>query len=130
MVKVKQIDFGWNELGTCEHNELRRDMSCYRGEKLARLVLANLDKYKTVADVPQVSAIAMKNLENAYRLTNTVEQAWFENPEIYVAEIAQNGCRSTSVGDIIEFAGVTYMVDGYGMLCLDDVESIENLEVK
>lgn len=123
MVQVKQIDFGWNELGTCEHNELRRDMSCYRGEDLAKLVLANLDKYKVVADVPMVSGGIDANLDEAYRLTNYGGQDWFRNPNIYVAELAQKGCRSTSIGDIIEFAGVTYMVDGYGFLCLDDIEA-------
>jgi len=119
-VKVKQIDFGFN--GVCdEHQELRRDVSCYRGEKLAKIVLKNKDKLKTVASY-QAGGRLSECLEEAFRLTNSVDRAWYENPEISVSEYAKGGCRSTSVGDVIEIAGVQYMVDGYGFICLDDVE--------
>jgi len=112
---VKQIDFKYNELGTCEHNELRRDMSCYRGEELGQMVLANLDKYVVVAEVQG------EKLEDAYRLTNSIETSWYENEDPIIDVKVTEGTRSTSIGDIIEKDGVMFMVDSYGYLNLDEL---------
>jgi len=112
---VKQIDFKYNELGTCEHNELRRDMSCYRGEELGQMVLANLDKYVVVAEVQG------EKLEDAYRLTNSIETSWYKNEDPIIDVKVTEGTRSTSIGDIIEKDGVMFMVDSYGYLNLDEL---------
>ena len=61
-----------------------------------------------------------KILEECYRLTNSVDYAWYEDADARATEEASRGCRSTSVGDIVEFAGVKYVVDGYGFICLED----------
>jgi len=113
---VKQMDFKFNELGTCEHNELRRDISCYRDEKLAEIVKANLDKLVVVAEIGRRLVENGKELESAYRLTNTVEFSWYENLNIGVTEFAVKGCRSTSIGDVVEMDGINYMVNGCGFL--------------
>lgn len=111
---VKQIDFKFNELGTCEHNDLRRDISCYRDEKLATIINDNIDKLVIVAEIPRRLVEHDRELESAYRLTNTVDFSWYKNLNIGVTEFAAEGCRSTSIGDVIEMDGINYMVDGCG----------------
>jgi hypothetical protein len=60
-------------------------------------------------------------LDAAYVLTNTIEQAWWENASVEMVGPAklESGCRSTSVGDRIEIErddGTTelYSVDYIG----------------
>lgn len=65
-------------------------------------------------------------LETAYRLTNTIEEPWYENDEIDVAEEALTGCRSTSVGDVIVLDKVPYQVANAGWKKLKLNGEIEN----
>ena len=59
-----------------------------------------------------------KDIDNklslAYELTNSIQNAWYENPNINVSEEAKDGCRSTSIGDLIQIDGRSYMVAGCG----------------
>jgi hypothetical protein len=53
------------------------------------------------------------SLDHAYRLTNTIDQAWWKNPGVAMRG-DRDGCRSTSVGDIIERDGNLYVVANFG----------------
>lgn len=71
------------------------------------------NRYERVADLV-LGGSSGAILNEAYFLTNSVERAWYENEDIMVDEKAQEGCRSTSIGDIIQILGETYMVAGTG----------------
>jgi len=118
-VIVKQADFGYTGLGY-KHEDFKRDVSCYREEKLVKIVKDNLDKYPIVA-IMTLEGELHEMLNDAYRLTNSVEEAWYTNPELLqngLVDVPEEGCRSTSVGDIISVDGVDYMVDGFGFKAL------------
>lgn len=52
--------------------------------------------YDCVAHVPS------DNLNTAYRVTNSIDCGWWENPlEEVEPKFAGDGCRSTSVGDVL-----------------------------
>lgn len=53
-------------------------------------------------------------LNIAYEVTNSITCAWYENPNMNVSDYAKDGCRSTSVGDLIQVNGKSYMVAGMG----------------
>ena len=101
-----------------------RDVGClYDEDKRIEYVRANLDMYDEVANFYLKERMTNSDLLNhTFYMTNSVESAWFENKELNVAENAICGCRSTSVGDIIEVedndTGVTdvYMVAGCGFM--------------
>jgi len=52
--------------------------------------------------------------EDAYKLTNSIQHPWYKNTDIQVNENVQNGCRSTSIGDVIQIAGESYVVMSIG----------------
>jgi hypothetical protein len=113
MIEVKHIDFKFNELGGCQHNKLRQDMSYARGQELGALILANLDKYVTVAKVDTVEP------EEAYRLTNSIDTNWVERKTDGVEVVIAGKCRSTSIGDILIKNGKMLMVDSFGFFDLE-----------
>ena len=98
-----------------------RDMGCiFDDDKrlaYAREVLKN-NNYERVADM-NLGGSSSTILEDAYRLTNSIDTAWYENVDLLVAEGFQDGCRSTSVGDIVQLAGESYMVAGCGFRHID-----------
>lgn len=53
------------------------------------------------------------DLEEAFRLTNTIDRQWWENEGI-TPKFKGDGCRSTSVGDLMFCAGRTYVVGRFG----------------
>jgi hypothetical protein len=57
-----------------------------------------------------------KPLSLAYELTNSIDFPWYERTNINVSLHAREGCRSTSVGDIIQVQGRSYMVAGIGFI--------------
>ena len=57
-----------------------------------------------------VAEVRASSVEDVFRLTNTIEEYWWENTEVR-ATFAGEGCRSTSVGDIV-FDGA-----GQGRFC-------------
>ena len=103
-----------------KHSDIQREDSCKRGEELAKIILKQTPK--TVA-ILELGGKLNDVLNEAYRLTNSIGSAWYKNKEISVSEEAINGCRSTSIGDIVEVCGVSYMVDSVGYICLDDIKT-------
>ena len=63
------------------------------------------DNGKQVAIVIPTSEDMTAGLNEAYRLTNSTDTAWFEPTasNVRVHPCAKNGCRSTSVGDVLVY---------------------------
>ena len=91
-----------------------------RGEDLVEVVKANLDKYTKVADVDTTAVKLGDILERAYSRTNSYELPWYKDYRNGATAQATKGCRSTSIGDVLEFAGTRYVVDGVGFAVLED----------
>ncbi|MCK5535400.1 MAG: hypothetical protein KAI79_01160 [Bacteroidales bacterium] len=96
-----------NEFGTmnCKFND--EDRYNFAQECL------NNNNYIRVADLV-LSGYPDDICNEAYHLTNSIDNAWYENPDIQISESASKGCRSTSIGDIIQIAGITYLVQSVG----------------
>lgn len=109
-VKVYQIDMS--------NPVYRNEISCPRGEALVKAVNKNLDLYEHVATIDTTEVELSDILERAYSRTNSYEMPWFKDPRNRPTAKASEGCRSTSVGDVLEFAGVKYVVDSFGFKCL------------
>lgn len=72
-----------------------------------------------------VATVYSENLEDAYRLTNSIHDAWYasDNSFIDVDPLAQEGCRSTSVGDIMQNGnGEVWVVANFGFTQLADAK--------
>ena len=54
-------------------------------------------------DYHTVALVNCETLDDAFKLTNTIDDYWWKN-ECVVQKFSGQGCRSTSVGDIIENA--------------------------
>ena len=68
---------------------------CPKSKILDMFVTLEKDRqYELVAEV------ATDNLDEAYHLTNSIEQGWWMNEKVN-ALFLDNGCRSTSMGDIL-----------------------------
>lgn len=80
------------------------------------------DKYEMVATVHEgeedKSKPVVERLERAYRLTNTIEQSWWNNVNVW-RSFAGEGCRSTSVGDVIQLDDDYYVVAMVGFAKVD-----------
>ena len=101
--------------------ELRRDMCCiYDDDRRLEYATEALKRrlYTTVADL-ELGGSLTSILDEAWRLTNSVDEAWYENTDILMDEATRKGCRSSSVGDVIEVAGESYMVAGFGFKHID-----------
>ena len=111
MIKVKQIT----------DRNLANNIYYMNDEDRKETILKALDvgKYETVAS-PSIGGSTTDILNEAYRLTNSVDYPWYENKDIGVSEIAVLGCRSTSVGDVIIVHGEKHYVHNYGFVCLED----------
>ena len=57
-----------------------------------------------------------EKLEKAYMLTNSIDDAWWNNKEVE----ALHKSRSTSVGDEIEVNGVRYVCENMGWKKIND----------
>jgi hypothetical protein len=68
-------------------------------------------------DLHLVAEVATDNLNEAYQLTNTIDNSWWKNYGVKFLgspEYGMKGCRSTSVGDVMELDGKFYQVDSVG----------------
>ena len=83
-------------------------------EKVAVIHAAYEDAPQTVAfvEVPK-SASVNEKLELAFRLTNSIEYAWWENEEV-TPMFPEQGCRSTSVGDMVLIGTEKYVCENMG----------------
>ena len=95
--------------------EAYRDMSCiYNEDERVAFAKDQLihNNYLRVAEF--YADEDEKYLSIAYELTNSIQTPWYESPYLQVANSAKEGCRSTSIGDIIQVEGRSYMVAGCG----------------
>lgn len=68
--------------------------------------------YAQVASVEVGAADEEDALEDVYRLTNSIDRHWTQNPEVRVTGNRQ--LRSTSVGDLVCIEDRCYLVAGVG----------------
>ena len=55
-----------------------------------------------------------EKLEYAFKMTNSIEAAWWNNDGVTSMFSADKGCRSTSVGDHVLVGGSKYLCAGTG----------------
>ncbi len=66
-------------------------------------------------DLHPVAEVNTHDLEMAWRLTNTIEYPWIDNERVkFLGRHHGDGCRSTSVGDVLERDGKFFIVDSWG----------------
>ncbi len=65
------------------------------------------------ADYVKVAVVQGENLDEVFRLTNTIDYDWQENEHVTPARPGQPE-RSTSVGDVIVLGDQAWMVDSAG----------------
>ena len=110
-VKVKQLnDKAFNEMN-CIFDDSKRFNRAISAIKN--------NEYKIVADLV-LGGNTDSILNQAFRATNSIDCAWYKNTDILVDLDCREGCRSTSIGDIIEFAGNDYVVMGSGFKLVEE----------
>lgn len=65
-----------------------------------------LNEYESVAIIPT------DDLDEAYRLTNHIDDDWTKNPDVTYVNVGP--ARSSSVGDILVRDGAYYLVEPWG----------------
>jgi len=96
--------------------EDRRNMTCIynEDERIAYTKDALKDnRYERVVDL-ELGGSLLDILEEAFKLTNSVYNPWYLNKDISTDNKTRKGCRSTSVGDVVQVNGETYMVNAFG----------------
>ena len=83
-------------------------------EKVAGIHAAFGEDPRTVAfvEVPK-NVVVDQKLETAFRLTNSVNHAWWENEGV-TPMFPEQGCRSTSVGDMVLIGTEKYVCESQG----------------
>ena len=83
-------------------------------EKVAVIHAAFDEEPRTVAfvEVPKNVSVDQK-LETAFRLTNSINHAWWENEGV-TPMFPEQGCRSTSVGDMVLVGTEKYVCASVG----------------
>jgi hypothetical protein len=71
------------------------------------------DNYNRVASLVLGGSINTI-LSDAYKFTNSIDEAWYENKMILTPSEIKEGCRSTSVGDVIQIENDLYIVMSLG----------------
>lgn len=74
-----------------------------------------------------VANVHTDNLEHAYRQTNHIDQAWWENEDV---DPIVKETRSTSVGDVLVKNGVKYLVSNAGMTKLQETVTHPSFNVR
>ena len=84
-------------------------------EKVAVIHAAFGEEPRTVAfvEVPK-NVVVDQKLETAFRLTNRVNHAWWENEGVTPTFPDKEGCRSTSVGDMVLIGTEKYVCENVG----------------
>lgn len=88
-----------------------------RGNSLIEFVCKNKDNYIVVA-TPTLTCKEENVLNNLYNLTNSINTAWYENIDAKPSTKAKEGCRSTSIGDLLLVDEKEYVVDSFGFTLL------------
>ena len=89
-------------------------------EKVAVIHSAFGEEPRTVAfvEVPK-NVVVDQKLETAFRLTNSVNHAWWENEGV-TPMFPEQGCRSTSVGDMVLVGTEKYVCASTGWKKLNE----------
>ena len=84
-------------------------------EQVAVIHAAFQETPRTVAfvEVPKNATVNDK-LELAFKLTNNINHAWWENEEVTPVFFPEQGCRSTSVGDMVLVGTEKYVCESMG----------------
>ena len=84
-------------------------------EQVAVIHAAFGEEPRTVAfvEVPKNATVNDK-LELAFKLTNNINHAWWENEEVTPVFFPEQGCRSTSVGDMVLVGTEKYVCESMG----------------
>jgi len=73
------------------------------------------DKPSFPDDYELVATVECAGLEDVFRITNTIDSAWTNNPEVVeLHPTNRSGYRSTSVGDVVVVDGTTHYCDMVG----------------
>jgi len=101
-------------------NPFKSSLIHERGDELLAFVNENKHDFTVVANpVMEFHEDAVDVLNEIYRLTNSVDYAWYDCEKSKpTKKTKQNGCRSTSIGDVIEIDNQQYLVDSFGFTCL------------
>jgi hypothetical protein len=70
-----------------------------------------------MSDLHLVAEVDTHKLDQAYFLTNTIDTPWWENEGVKFLgspDHGMKGCRSTSVGDVMERDGAFHAVHNFG----------------
>jgi|SRR5271157_1910070 len=70
-----------------------------------------------ISDYALMADVDTESLEGAYALTNNIDRPWIYNHGVKFYGSLQHvfeGCRSTSVGDVLYHLGNFYVVDSIG----------------
>lgn len=97
-------------------NSLMRDIP-RDNQTLIVFVREHFHLYHSVAKVEAADA------EHAYLLTNTIDGPWWTNPGVRFLgspEHGMKGCRSTSVGDVLDSEGAKAIVSVMGFVPLPE----------
>ena len=102
-------------LVTVRHIQSTREMNSVTSDEgryeIAQEALRN-NQYIRVAEFEADADEDVLNI--AYEITNSITEPWYLSRVINVSEHAKNGCRSTSMGDIIQVNGTSYIVESIG----------------
>jgi hypothetical protein len=89
-----------------------RDMNSLSGnDEIVSMVNEEMrnNNYIRVAELEVTSTID-DCLNLAFKETQNLHQPWVQNADVQVEDFCKEGCRSTSVGDVIQIRGVSYAV--------------------
>ena len=91
-------------------------MKTYEGIESVSVIHAEFEEKPHVVAFVEVSAklSTEAKLEKAFMLTNSINDAWYNNKEITKMFPDGEGCRSTSVGDMVLIGKEKYKCDSSG----------------
>jgi len=97
-------------------NKIDALMKTYEGVESISVIHAAFDEKPHVVAFVEVSAklSTTAKLEKAFMLTNTINDAWWNNEGVTKMFPDDEGCRSTSVGDMVLIGKEKYVCDKSG----------------
>jgi len=73
----------------------------------------------------KVAEIAADDLEDAFRMTNSIDRTWWEVADVVLMTGGRVGARSSSVGDVFEIDGVGHRIASIGFEAVSDHPGID-----
>jgi hypothetical protein len=103
-------------------SSVSRDIPFVPQEEIAEYVKSIFNEYTYVADVIISRPMSVgSTLNQSFESTNHIDTNWMLNDEV---ETYVDRARSTSVGDVFVYQGVSYAVAPYGFINLTTGESL------